>query len=601
MDAHEQARRVAALRAEMHRRDLSALLVPRVDEHQQTYVSASCERLAWISGFTGSAGIAVITGDRAALFVDGRYTLQVQEQTSAPIWEHHHLTLSPPQQWLERIIARDQRVGYDPRLHTPEGVCAMTAAVLRAGATMCPTEINLIDEIWTERPTPPRAAVEIYPEEFAGESRRAKCQRMAQALDHDGIDAAVISAPDNLAWLLNIRGGDLETTPLAFGFAILHRDASVALYMHADKLGEEVRAAFAAEGDSAIRIDDPAAFASALASLGGLRVCVDQPTASIWLVESLRAAGATVEIGADPCTIAKACKNPTELDGIRAAHLRDGVALLRLLHWIDRVAPGHETEWTVAQKIAELRAQGERFRGPSFHTISAVGANAAHCHYSLEQARARPLENGAMLLVDSGGQYLDGTTDVTRTVIIGAATDEMRRRYTQVLKGHLGLAAARFPEHTNGSQLDALARQHLWADGVDYDHGTGHGVGCFLSVHEGPHGIAKRPHAVGLRAGMVVSNEPGYYKAGAFGIRIENLVAVEVVQPQPSGAEHTTLGFTTLTLAPYDRRLIEVERLTAGERAAIDEYHLRVRVALSPHLDAATTAFLAAATAPLEG
>jgi Xaa-Pro aminopeptidase len=600
MEAAEQARRLAALRRELARRDLAVYVVPRADEHQLSYVPAGCERLAWISGFTGSAGVALIGRDRAALFVDGRYTLQAHEQTAANTWEHHHLVTAPPEAWLGRTLTNGQRVGYDPRLHTPDGLRGMTAAAERAGAVLCPVEENLVDAIWTDRPPPPRGPVELYPEALAGEARAAKRRRMAEALQKDKVDALVISAPDNLAWLLNLRGHDLAMTPLALGFAILGADETVTLCMAAEKLGPEVRAALAAEGAGAVTVADPSAFDAALAGLGGRRVRVDQATGSAWIVQQLRAAAATVDVGADPCTLAKACKNATELEGIRAAHLRDGVAVVRLLKWIDDTAPGRETEWTVALRAAALRAEGERYRGPSFRTIAAVGPNAAHCHYSLEEARARPLEDGAILLVDSGGQYLDGTTDVTRTVIIGAPTPEMRRRYTQVLKGHLGLGAARFPEDTNGGQLDVLARQHLWWDGVDYDHGTGHGVGCFLSVHEGPHGIAKRPTAVGLRPGMVVSNEPGYYKAGAFGIRIENLVVVQALEPQPPGAERTTLGFETLTLAPYDRRLIEPALLTAAERAAVDDYHTRVRELLSPHLDAAVAAFLAVATAPLE-
>jgi Xaa-Pro aminopeptidase len=601
MDTAEQARRMAALRAEMQRRDLAVFVVPRVDEHQLSYVPAGSERLAWISGFTGSWGVALIGRDRAALFVDGRYTLQAREQAAAEFWEHQHLVTQPPEGWLERTLAKGQRVGYDPRLHTPDGLRAMTAAAERAGATLCPVEDNLVDAIWADRPPPPRGAVELYPEALAGETRGDKRRRMAAALRQDKLDALVVSAPDNLAWLLNLRGHDLEVTPLALGFAILGADEAVVLCMAADKLGPEVRAAFASEGPGAVTVADPSAFGAALAGLRGRRVRVDQPTGSEWIVQQLRAAGATPNLGPDPCTLAKACKNAVELAGIAAAHLRDGVALVRLLAWIDATAPGRETEWSVALRAAALRAEGERYRGPSFRTIAAVGPNAAHCHYALEADRARPLEDGAILLIDSGAQYLDGTTDVTRTVILGAPTPEMRRRYTQVLKGHLALGAARFPEDTNGSQLDVLARQHLWADGVDYDHGTGHGVGCFLAVHEGPHGIAKRPNAVGLRPGMVVSNEPGYYKAGAFGIRIENLVVVKVLDPQPAGAEHTTLGFETLTLAPYDRRLIDPALLTAAERAAVNDYHARVRQALSPHLDAAVAAFLAAATAPLEG
>ena len=600
MDAAEQARRVAALRVELERHDLAVFVVPRVDEHQLTYVPAGSERLAWISGFTGSYGVALIGRERAALFIDGRYTLQARAQASAETWELQHLFTEPPEAWLARHLTRGQRVGYDPRLHTPDGLRAMTSAAERSGAALCPVEHNLVDAIWTDRPPPPRAAVELYPETVAGESRGAKRRRMAEALAKDKVDALVVSAPDNLAWLLNIRGGDLAVIPIALGFAILRADATVSVYMHGEKLGPAVRAAFAEEGAGAITVAAPEDLGAVLAGLGGCRVRVDQTTGSEWIVQQLRAAGATPDPGPDPCTLAKACKNAVELEGIRAAHRRDGVALVRLLKWISDAVPGRETEWTVALEAARLRAEGERYRGRSFNTIAAVGPNAAHCHYSLQEDQALPLEDGAILLVDSGGQYLDGTTDVTRTVIVGAPTPEMRRRYTQVLKGHLGLGAARFPEDTNGVQLDVLARQHLWSDGVDYDHGTGHGVGCFLAVHEGPHGIAKRAYTAGLRPGMVVSNEPGYYKAGAFGIRIENLVVVQVLEPRPEGAEHTTLVFETLTLAPYDRRLIDVALLTETERGAVDDYHARVREILSPHLDREIAEFLAAATAPLE-
>jgi Xaa-Pro aminopeptidase len=600
MDRVELARRVAALRGELERRELAVFVVPRVDEHQLSTPPACAERLRWISGFTGSWGVALIGRERAALFVDGRYSLQARAQCGEELWEHHHLLLAPPESWLAHQLTAGQRVGYDPRLHTPDSLRPLAIAAARAGATLCPLDDNPIDAIWTDRPEPPRGAVELYPEALAGESRGDKRRRVAEALSRDRLDALVISAPDNLAWLLNLRGADLATTPLALGFAVLRSDATVAVYLRGDKVDAEVRAALAAEGAGAITLHEPEALGAALGALGGRRVRVDQSTGSEWIVQQLRAGGATAELGADPCTMAKACKNPVELAGIRAAHLRDGVALVRLLKWLAETAPGGETEWTVAQRIAALRAEGAHYRGLSFNTIAAVGANSAHCHYSLQPASAQPLEEGAIFLVDSGAQYLDGTTDVTRTVILGVPTAEMRRRYTQVLKGHLGLGAARFPEDTNGSQLDALARQHLWADGVDYDHGTGHGVGCFLAVHEGPQGIAKRPALAGLRRGMVLSNEPGYYKAGAFGIRIENLVVVTAVEPQPVGAEHTALEFETLTLAPYDRRLIEVSLLTAVERAAVDRYHARVREALAPHLDAATVAFLVAATAPLE-
>jgi Xaa-Pro aminopeptidase len=597
MNAAEQVRRMAALRAAMARHDLTVWLVPRGDEHQLSYVLPGAERLAWISGFTGSAGLALVGRERAALFVDGRYTLQAKAQAGVERWEHHHVTQSPPAQWLDGVLGTGARVGYDPRLHTPDGLRAIGAAVKRAGGTMCPLPENLIDMSWTDRPPPPHAPVALYPEELAGESRGDKRRRIAQTLRDDRLEALVISAPENLVWLLNLRGGDLPVTPLALGFAVLRSDAAVTVCLPGDKVGDDVRAALAAEGDGAVTLVEPAELAGVLAGLTG-RVRVDQVTGSEWIVRQLEAAGASPDVGPDPCTPAKACKNPVQVAGMRAAHVRDGVALVRLLAWLEDRAPGAETEWTVAQRIAALRAEGARYRGPSFNTIAAVGPNSAHCHYSLSEATALPLGRDTLLLVDSGGQYLDGTTDVTRTIVLGTPTDEMRRRYTQVLKGHLALGAARFPRDTNGNQLDVLARQYLWQDGVDYDHGTGHGVGSYLGVHEGPQSIAKKASAAELRPGMVLSNEPGYYKAGAFGIRIENLVVVTELDPQSAGGERG-LGFETLTLAPYERRLVEVALLTAGEIAQVDTYHARVRETLSPLLDAETAAYLAFATAPL--
>ncbi|HKQ71873.1 MAG TPA: aminopeptidase P family protein [Polyangiaceae bacterium] len=599
METAEQARRLAAVKSELARRNLAAFLVPRTDEFQLEYAPPCSERLAWLTGFTGSAGLALVAKERAALFVDGRYTLQALRQTDASLWEHRHITEAPPDAWLEHLIGKGERVGYDPRLHTPDALRSVKKAVERAGGTMFPVENNPIDELWIDRPPPPRSAVELYPEEFAGESSAAKRARMAASIRDAGQDALVVSAADSVAWLFNIRGSDVDTTPYALGFAVLRADASAVLYIDSAKIGAEVRAEFAAQGPGVAGLAELDAFGAALLALGGKRVRVDQATGTEWILQRLAAAGATVDIDADPCTLAKACKTFAEVTAIRAAHLRDGVAMVRFLAWLDRVAPGSETEWTVAQKINALRAEGERYRGLSFHTISAVGPHAAEPHYSVAEASALPLEGGQILLVDSGAQYTDGTTDITRTMIIGTPTEEMKVRNTQVLKGHIALAEARFPAGTTGTQLDVLARQFLWSAGVDFDHGTGHGVGCFLSVHEGPHGISKRPNRVGLCPGMIVSDEPGYYKTGAFGIRIENLVVVEELSPQPEGAERTTFGFETLTVVPYDQRLIAPSMLTEGERRFIDAYHARVRTLLSPLVETEVRAFLERATAPL--
>ena len=598
MDNNEQERRLAALRAVMKERELAAFLVPRADEHQGEYVPPSAERLAWISGFTGSAGMAVITPDRAVLFVDGRYTLQAEQQASS--WEHRHLIKDTPEAWLAGVIERNDLVGFDPRLHTPEGLARIASAVERAGAVMKPLEESPIDRVWTNRPGPPMGMVELFPDSRAGESSAQKRNRMAEALRQQQMDALVISAPDSLAWLFNIRGADLAHTPFVLGFAILHSDGRAVLFVDPRKITPAVRENFNNQGEGAITVAEPAAFNDALSSLGGKTVRVDKATGSIDIIERLRSAGANVEVGDDPCTLPKACKTEAELAGMRAAHVRDGVALVRFMSWFVENAPGSETEWSLAKRLDALRAEGEHFHSLSFPTISAAGPSSALPHYRVEEDRSRALQNDEIYLVDSGAQYLDGTTDVTRTLIVGAPTREMIRRYTQVLKGHISIATARFPQGTTGAQIDALARQYLWQDGVDYDHGTGHGVGCFLSVHEGPQNISKRPVAAPLLPGMVLSDEPGYYKTGAFGIRIENLVAVTVLDPQPEGAECTTLGFETITLAPYDHRLIDVSLLTPSERDWVDAYHARVRKTLTPHLDQQDAAFLEKATAPLQ-
>ena len=600
MDHTEQERRLAAVRMKMKDRGLAVFLVPRVDEHQGEYVPPCSERLAWISGFTGSAGIATIGLDRAALFVDGRYTLQAQQQASSSFWEHRHITNDTPEAWLVQQIKPNDQVGFDPRLHTPDGIGRIAAAVQRAGAKIQPVERNPIDESWQDRPGPPMGTVELFPESRAGESTAQKRNRIAEVLRKEQLDALVISAPDSVAWLFNIRGADLAHTPFVLGFAILHSDARAILFVDPRKISPAVRKNFDDQGEGVITVAEPAAFNDALSSLTGKTVRVDKATGGIAIIERLRSAGSTVDVGDDPCTLPKACKTEAELAGMRAAHVRDGVALVRFMSWFVENAPSSETEWSLAKRLDALRAEGENFHSLSFSTISAAGPSSALPHYRVDEAASRRLQNNEIYLVDSGAQYLDGTTDVTRTMIVGTSTREMIRRYTQVLKGHIAIATALFPHGTTGYQLDALARQYLWQDGVDYDHGTGHGVGCFLSVHEGPQNISKRPVSAGLFPGMVISDEPGYYKTDAFGIRIENLVVVTRLDPQPEGAECVTLGFETLTLAPYDQRLIDVSLLAPSERDWVDAYHARVRETLTPHLDEQDAAFLERATRPLQ-
>ncbi|WP_235919200.1 aminopeptidase P family protein [Aureimonas psammosilenae] len=597
MNETEQHERLQALRAEMKRENLAALLVPRADEFQGEYVAASSERLAHVSGFKGSAGFAAIGREKAALFVDGRYTIQVRGEALPAFWEYRHLLDEPLEGWTKANLQPGDRIGFDPNLHTPPQIRQIETALAGQKLVLVPTGRNLVDAVWTNRPAEPKAPVALYPEEFAGSSAKEKLKRVARELQEKRLDALVISAPDNLAWVFNIRGGDVAMLPVAFGYAILMADGTGSLFMAPDKLKGEARDAILAIGG--IDIHDAPDLPKALAGLGPKRVRIDRATGSIAIAKALEAAGASVDAGPDPISLMKAVKSPTELNGMRAAHKRDALAVTRFLHWFENTPPESLTEWTAAEKLEEFRRVGNLYRDLSFSTISAFGGNAAQAHYHASENSAAQLQADGIYLVDSGAQYLDGTTDITRVTVTGKATDEMRRRYTQVLKGHIAVSRARFPAGVTGAQIDTLARQFLWASGTDFDHGTGHGVGCYLSVHEGPQSISKRGTETALEAGMVVSNEPGYYKEGAFGIRIENLLIVRELDPQPPGAERRTLGFETLTFVPYERRLIDPSLLDAGERAFVDEYHAQVRDMLEGELDDGARGYLHRATAPL--
>ena len=566
-------------------------LVPRADEHQHTYLPRYSERLTWISGFTGSAGLAIVGHTRGVLFVDGRYTIQVREQAGTTLWEHRHLVEAPAERWIEENVEAGQVIGYDPRLITPNALRVLRASAERKGGRMQAVTDNPIDAEWVDRPAPPSDPAVVHPEALAGESSASKRARVREILKKDGLDALVISSPDAVMWLFNIRGRDMPCTPTLLSYALITPDGATIFA----RLGQIAHLRAHVDADLA----EPARLPELLATLSGKRVRVDQGTGNAWIVENLEAAGAKVDLGPDPCLALRACKNENELAGIRAAHVRDGVALTRFMAWFVATAPTGLDEWGVAREMDRIRAEGEHFRDYSFNTISAFERNSAQAHYGVTPESSLPLQADQIFLLDSGAQYLDGTTDCTRTFVVGTPTKEMRRRYTEVLKGHVALTNARFPEGTTGTQLDVLARQFLWSGGVDFDHGTGHGVGNYLSVHEGPHGISKRPNAAGFKPGMIVSNEPGYYKAGAFGIRIENLLETVALDPQPEGAEFRVLGFRPLTLAAYDRRLIEPTLLTPAERAWVDAYHARVRETLTPLLAPEVAAWLAAATAPL--
>ncbi|SOE00551.1 aminopeptidase P family protein [Caenispirillum bisanense] len=576
------ADRLRALRDELARRGHGGFVVPRADEHQGEYVPPNAERLAWLSGFTGSAGAAVVLADRAAVFVDGRYTLQAAAEVDTALFEIVHTTDVSVEQWLTEHLPAGTALAYDPWLHTPNGVARLRRAVEKAGGTLVATDGNPLDAAWADRPGPPLAPVVPHPQAFAGKAAADKLAEVAAALRKDKADAVVLTTPDSIAWLLNVRGADVPCAPFPLGYAVVHAEGPrVDLFMDGRKVAQETRDHLGA----AVTLREPGDLPAALDALGAAKATVrlDAGVAPDAVRARLEAAGATVQRADDPCALPKAAKNPVELDGTRAAHRRDGAALVRFLAWFAAEAPkGGLDELTVSDELERFRATGDLFRGLSFPTIAGAGPNGAIVHYRVTPATSRKVEAGQLFLLDSGAQYLDGTTDVTRTLSVGAAGPEERRRFTLVLKGHIALATAVFPDGTTGSQLDVLARMPLWQDGVDYDHGTGHGVGSYLSVHEGPQRISKIGNAIALKPGMILSNEPGYYKTGAYGIRLENLVAVE--RREVAGAERTMYGFETLTLAPFDRLLIEPALLTDDEVAWIDTYHRRVLDTLAPLL-----------------
>jgi Xaa-Pro aminopeptidase len=588
--------RVAALRTELSRRGLDGFIVPRADRYQNEYVPPSDERLAWISGFSGSAGSAIVLADRAALFVDGRYTIQAREQVDTDLFEIVHLTDTPLDQWLEKTLREGQKLGYDPWLHTIEGAERLAKACAAAGAILIPAEPDPVDVVWTDRPPAPLGAVTLHGEQFAGEPAAHKLERIHAELSKLKADALVVSDPHAACWTFNIRGSDVAHTPLALAVAIVPCEGRPALYVDGRKLSNSVRDALAGLAD----LREPDAFAADLKALGTAHrsVRLDGATAPDAVGRLVGQGGGKVRRGADLIALMKSTKNATEIAGTRAAHRRDGAAVTRFLAWFDREAPaGKLTEIDAVAALEDFRRDTGALKDVSFPTISGFGPNGAIVHYRVTERSNRRIAPDGLFLIDSGAQYEDGTTDITRTVAVGEPSGEMRDRFTRVLKGHIAIARAVFPEGTSGAQIDSFARAPLWAAGLDFDHGTGHGVGSYLSVHEGPARIAKLG-TTPLKAGMILSNEPGYYKTGGYGIRIENLV-LTVAAPAAEGGEKPRLGFETLTLAPIDRRLIATDMLSADEIAWLDAYHARVRTELSELLDADTRAWLARATAPL--
>jgi Xaa-Pro aminopeptidase len=587
------APRIAALRARLAEQGFAGMIVPRSDQHQGEYVPACDERLAWATGFTGSAGVAVVLMEKAALIVDGRYTLQAAQQTDTAVITPVKLADETAEAWIEANLPAGGRLGYDPWVHTPEQVAKLEAATAKAGGGLAALAPNPVDAAWVDRPAAPCAPVTIHPDALAGETAAAKLARLREELARQRLDGLMISDPHNLCWLLNIRGADVGHTPLALGYGLVLAEGPVLVVMDPAKWGEAARAALA----GLVAITPFAALDEALkARVAGRRIRLEAASAACALRDRVVAAGGVADLGPDPIALMKACKNAAELDGARAAHRRDGAAMARFLAWFAREAPkGGLDEISAALALEGFRRETGALKDLSFPSIAGAGPNAALPHYRVTERSNRPITPG-IFLIDSGGQYEDGTTDITRTLAVGAPSAEMRRHATLVLKGHLAIGRAVFPKGVSGAQIDALARLPLWEAGLDFDHGTGHGVGSYLSVHEGPQRLSKVGHTP-LKPGMILSNEPGYYREGHYGIRIETLI---VVEPRAiAGAEREMYGFETLTLAPYDRALIATELLTAPERAQIDAYHARVLAEIGPLVDGDTRAWLAAACAPL--
>ena len=598
-DASKSAVRIAALRATFNKFGIDGVIIPRGDEHQGEYVAPGSERLRYITGFSGSAGAAIILKNRAILFVDGRYTIQAAQQTDAKLIEIDDFIAVSPTGWLEKN-GQGLTIGFDPWLHTAGAVERLRHAAKAGGFTVKALEQNPVDAVWPDRPPAPKGKAVSHPEQLAGASAQNKITALSKVLEIFGADACILSDPASLAWAFNLRGRDIPHVPVALGFAVLHRDAKAVIYLPRSKFNEECAAGLSIVAAFAPRskmISDLVALAKQ-----GKTILADPASTPEAILAALRGAGATLLALRDPVVIMRAQKNATETEGARLAQRRDGAAMVMFLAWLDAQKPGTIDEISAAKKLEAFRRKnaaksGMKLEDISFDTISGSGPNGAIVHYRVTESTNRTLQNGELFLIDSGGQYLDGTTDITRTVPIGEPANEMRRAFTLVLKGMIAISRAKFPNGTRGVDLDVLARRALWEAGLDYAHGTGHGVGSFLSVHEGPQSISKRGMEP-LLAGMILSNEPGYYKTGAYGIRIENLVLVEAAHI-PNGGEIAMHGFETLTLCPIDRRLIDTDLLERAELQWLDAYHARVWDELSPLLTPSPKSWLKKATKAL--
>ena len=589
------AKHLPLVRAAMAQQGLDGFLVPHEDEHQNEYLPAANDRLGWLTGFTGSAGAGVVMKDRAAVFADGRYTVQVRAQVDADQFEILDLVEGGVPAYLEKAPS-GAVIGYDPRLHSPDALATLKRAAAKAGASLKPIDSNPVDAAWAEaRPAQPAAPVVPHQDRYSGESSASKRRRIAEAVAAAGADAVVLTAPSSIAWLFNVRGGDVIRSPLPLAQAILAANGTAMLFLDPAKVTNELPGWL---GDD-VTLMAPGELGQALEGMKGFKVLVDPAQSSAWYFDRLDLVGATVVRGMDPCALPRAAKNAVEIEGSRQAHIRDGAALSRFLHWVDTVAQVElPDERGVVEALERFREETGALKDLSFDTIAGVGPNAALPHYKPVTRTIRKMEPGSLLLVDGGGQYLDGTTDVTRTMAIGEPSADQRRMFTLVLKAHIAMAVIRFPVGTSGHQLDALARAPMWMAGHDYDHGTGHGVGSYLGVHEGPQRIAKAVNTQALLTGMILSNEPGYYREGHWGIRIETLQVVTAPEPIPGG-ERPMHGFEQLTFAPLDRKLIDVAALTADERAYVDAYHAETLAKVGPLLDGEAKAWLEAQCAPL--
>ncbi len=591
--------RVAALRAALARLGLDGFIVPRADEYLNEYIPPSADRLRWLTGFTGSAGLAIVLADRAAFFTDGRYQLQAAAEVDQRVFTLRHSIEAPAEAWLREVLGKGQAIGYDPWLHAEEGVKRLEAAAAAAGARLAPVSPNPVDSVWAGRPSPPAGKPELHTLAFAGEASAEKRARIGEAVAKAGAGVAVLTAPESIAWLLNIRGDDVPYNPVTLAYALAHADGRVTLFIEPARVDAPMRVHRGNGGT----VEAPAARAASRDGRGAKKaaVLVDPRSAPAWAAARLRAAGATVVAETDPVSLPKACKNAVEQAGARAAHLRDAVAIARFLAWFDREAPrGTLTELAAGEALQGFRARVENFRGESFPAITGSGPNGAIIHYRATEATDRVIAPGDVFLLDSGGQYLDGTTDITRTMLVGTRPDgweEIADRFTRVLKGHIAIATLRFPRGVAGPHIEAQARRALWDIGLDYDHGTGHGVGSYLSVHEGPTGLSRAARPIPLAPGMILSNEPGFYAPGRYGIRLENLLLVR--EEEIAGAQKPFLGFETLTLAPFDRRLVVPALLTEAERSWLDAYHARVAAEVAPLVEPEVAAWLRAACAPL--